>query len=186
MKNQIKQTIYLSIMMTIISLLSISCQKNNPATVDTVKPKFTFYISGPHITKTFYSDSSYTNDDINLPFNTTYNFTIAVSDASGLREFWMRMPKSLTFSGVTSVPVFARTTSSISQTYRMTSMSNNPYVSMVISGQFTTRSSLTQGDNGDFDSFEMSAIDFRPNQSLLGMNFNTLLDPVDDFGYVNN
>ncbi len=57
---------------------------------------------------------------------------------------------------------------------------------MVISGQFTTRSSLTQGDIGDFDSFEMSAIDYRPNQSLLGMNFNTLLDPVDDFGYVNN
>lgn len=186
MKNLTKQSIYLSIMMMALSLLSISCKKNNPATTDTIKPKFTFYISGPHINKTFYSDSSYVNDDINLPFNSTYNFTIAVSDASGLREFWMRMPKSLTFTGVTSVPVFTRTTGSISQTYRMTSESSNPYISMVISGQFTTRSSIEQGDIGDFDSFEMSASDFRPNQSLLGMNFNTLLDPVDDFGYINN
>lgn len=186
MKSQIKQPIQITLMIVIFSLISISCRKNNPAIVDTVKPKFTFYISGLHITKTFYSDSSYTNDDINLPFNTTYNFTIITSDASGLREFWMRMPKSLTFSGITSTPVFTRTNSSISQTYRMSSESNNPYVSMVISGQFTTRSSLTQGDLGDFDSFEMSAIDYRPNQTLLGMNLNTLSDPVDDFGYINN
>lgn len=184
MKNLTKTSIYL-LFIAILLLSCTSCKKNNPATTDSIKPKFTFYISGPYINKTFYSDSSYVNDNINLPFNSTYNFTISISDASGLREFWMRMPKSLTFSGVTSVPAFTRTTGSISQTFRMVSESNNPYISMIISGQFTTRSSFGQGDLGDFDDFEMSATDFRPNQSLLGMNFNTLADPVDDFDYVN-
>ncbi|MBK8351827.1 MAG: hypothetical protein IPL21_09025 [Saprospirales bacterium] len=42
MKKQIKQPIRIILMMLILSLLSISCRKNNPATVDTVKPKFTF------------------------------------------------------------------------------------------------------------------------------------------------
>lgn len=127
-------------MMLIFVVFSlISCQIDIPE-FDVTPPTFTFQIIGPGINRTYDQDSDYSNFQLNLQANATYNFVYSGSDAGGVKAINWQVPGD-EYTHYTAInPSNATVTvhSPLSRTITLLGDINDPRNGLVMSGRFTT------------------------------------------------
>ncbi len=120
-----------------IVLSAIACKKETNPTRDTLKPKAQITIEGGGFSKTFYSDSTYSGQ-LNLKKNTLYTVTVTGIDTGGIRLLELSLSNGLTFGTFIGVPILIEATEGINKLFRISTSVTNPYVSFLLSGNFTT------------------------------------------------
>lgn len=130
-----------------IVLSVIACKKETSPTRDTIKPKAQITITGGGFSKTFYSDSTY-NGQLNMKKNTLYTVIVTGIDTGGIKLLDLALSDDLTFGTFTGIPAHTETNSGINKYYTISTSATNPYVSVLLSGGFTTYNTGSGIDEG--------------------------------------
>ena len=154
----------------VFALLLMACKKETTFTIDSVAPKITFRIQGNGNDNSFDAigrDMSPNGEYIFKP-NTQYNFTVAISDTSGMGQLVFKISKNGAVQNfeLNGSPTMEETIIPLDYQYTIRTSSSDPYSSFFMSGSFTTGVS---GSGPDIR-FSMEGRDFRPNQTNLYIN----------------
>ncbi len=156
------------------------CQKNSPATLDSIKPKLQLTLTGGGLNKTFYSDSSYTYGQLNLKPNTKYNFTITASDTGGLKLLQFYMSSEHNFGTINSTPAHTNIVSGIQRVFTINNNNpSDPYTSFILYGDFTTFNVGASEDVAEYP--ELLTRDY--NNNTAGISLQSLISQSPPFGY---
>lgn len=78
-------------LIAVLSLVFASCETEIPET-DTTPPTFRFEITGDGFNRAFTEDDNFTNLQLNLKSNATYDLIFSGGDQGGLRRLQMELP----------------------------------------------------------------------------------------------
>lgn len=165
-----KKTIQLTVCFAFISLLFFSCRKETALTTDRVAPKVTFRIQGGGNDNTFEATGAgmSPNGEYIFKENTRYNFTVTISDTSGLGQLIVRVTKGVhvTDFSLSGAPAATEVASTSEHHYSIIAERTDPYKSFVMTGNFLTGNSGT----GQDIRFSIVGRDYLPNQTTINMN----------------
>ena len=165
-----KKQINFSICILSLILFLFSCRKETALTTDRVAPKVTFRIQGSGNDNTFEATGAgmSPNGEYIFKENTRYNFTVSISDTSGLGQLIVRVTKGSHISdfSLTGAPEATEVASTTEHHYSIITERTNPYKSFLMTGNF-----LTSGSGfGQDIRFSIVGRDYLPNQTTINMN----------------
>ncbi|GEM_PF-2560774 len=179
-----KSLIKIATLLLAVATLATSCKKETPLTIDNVAPKITLKLSGGGTEHTFETQGTGMSPEGEFFFreNTKYNFTITLSDTSGLGQLRFRITESGAVNDfeITGSPAATEIANPDEHEYSIITERTNPYQSFLMTGSFVTGTEL-----GDSD-IELSIVgrDYLPNTSNLFVNgFVYAQPPIGGFGW---
>lgn len=160
----------ISVALSLICSFFVACKKETPLTTDRVPPKVTFRIQGNGNDNTFEASGTGMSPVGEYIFkeNTRYQFTVTISDTSGLGQLIFKMTKGDVVSDFTlnGAPAATEIASTSEYHYSIITEPSNPYTSYVMTGSFLT------GGNGSGQDirFSITGRDYLPNHTNINLN----------------
>ncbi len=172
-----KKAIQMTVCFTVLSLLVFSCRKDTALTTDRVPPKVTLRIQGNGNDNSFEANGAgmSPNGEYIYKENTRYNFTVTITDTSGLGQLIFKLDKSAAISEFTlnGAPAATDNSDDNEYSYAIIAQRTDPYKSFVMTGNFLT------GSNASSAPARISVVgrDYLPNQTTINLNGSVHANP---------
>lgn len=165
-----KKSITIFAIFVLLPTLFFSCRKDTALTTDRVPPKVTFRIQGGGSDNTFEATGAGMSPNGSYYFkeNTRYNFTVTITDTSGLGQLIFKMTKSDAVAdfALNGAPAATEVANITDYQYSIITERTDPYKSFLMTGNFLTSSS---GFGQDIR-FSIVGRDYLPNQTTINLN----------------